>query len=85
MLINKFRIYKKIDVSRKELRLIVIAKKEKLEFVFSGIDVFSGDYWNSIFIGNELYDINFYKYPKNKLTLYKVENSIVDYSNFHSI
>lgn len=85
MLINKFKIYKKINISRKELRIIAIAKNEKLEFVFSGIDVFSGDYWNSIFIGNELYDINFYKYPTNKLTLYKIKNNSIDYSKFHSI
>jgi hypothetical protein len=81
MLIQNYKVTKSIFVKKQELRIVVFSSKEKVEYIFTGEDVFSGDYWNSIFIGNELFDLNLYKYPNYKLSLYPVNNNSVDFEN----
>ncbi len=81
MLINGYKISKNILVRKKEIKIVLQSKTEKVEYTLSGNDVFSGDYWNSLFIGNQLYDVNFYKYPNFKLTLYPIINNEIDFKN----
>lgn len=81
MLINNYKVTKSISIRNKEFRIFVSSVSEKNEYVFSGDDVFTGDYWNSIFIGNELFDLNFFKYPNYKLSLYRVENNEAKFEN----
>lgn len=85
MLIQKYKVSKVISIKNKEVKIIVSSPNEKIEYIYSGEDVFSGDYWNSLVIGNELFDFNFYKYPNYKLTLYPLKNNQVDFTNFISI
>lgn len=81
MLIQKYKITKSISIRKKEFKIIVSSLNEKIEYNYSGDDVFSGDYWNSLFIGNELFDLNFYKYPNYRLSLYPVKNNETDFKN----
>ncbi len=81
MLINNYKVTKSIFIKKQELRIVVFSSKEKIEYIFTGEEVFSGDYWNSIFIGNELFDLNLCKYPNHRLSLYRVNNNIADFEN----
>lgn len=85
MLITKFSIVKKIYFRSKTLILTLKSKNQVISYIFKGEEVFEGDYWNCIYFNNQLYDINFFKYPNHKLTLYKVIDGFTDYSNFINV
>lgn len=85
MLIGSVRIQKKFSVRNKTLEIILISKNETISYIFNGDEVFTGDYWNCIFFNNQLYDINFFKYPNHKLTIYKVIDGVADFSKSVSI
>jgi len=85
MLIGNFKIQKKFSVRKKTLEITFKSKNETISYFFNGKDVFTGDYWNSVYFNNQLYDINFFKYPNYKITLYKVINGETDYLNFINV
>lgn len=85
MLIEGFRIQKKFSERNKTLEITIKSKNEAISYFFFGDDVFTGDYWNSLYFNNQLYDINFFKYPNYKISLYKVINGEIDYSNFINV
>lgn len=91
MLIGNFKVQKKFSVRKKTLEISFKSMNETIFYLFSGEDVFTGDYWNSVYFNCQLYDVNFsnssdYKrYSDYKLSIYKVSDGIADYSNFTSI
>jgi hypothetical protein len=85
MKINNCIISKEFSVAKKELKIIVVNANSKMEYNYEGEDVFDGDYWNTIKIGSLLFDVNFYKYPNFKLSIYPVVNNKVDYSISYQI
>jgi hypothetical protein len=85
MLTGNFRIQKKFSVRNKTLEVTFKSKYETISYLFNGDEVFTGDYWSTVFFNNQLYDINFFKYPLYKLTIYKVIDGMADYSNFVNV
>ncbi len=85
MLINNYEVTKSISIRNKEFRVFVSAIGEKYEYIFTGKDIFNGDYWDSIMIGDEIFDINFFKYPNYKLSLYRVRNNVAEFEKIYSI
>lgn len=85
MLINGYKVSKRILTAKKTLTIRLSSKTETIEYVYSGDGVFLGDYWNSIFIGRDLFDLNLYSYEKFKLVLYRVENNVPDFLNSYPL
>lgn len=91
MLIGNFRIHKKFSVRKKTLEISFKSKNETIYYLFSGEDVFTGDYWNSVYFNCQLYDVNFSNpyedkpYYDYKLSIYKVTDGVADYSNFINV
>lgn len=85
MLIENYKVTKSISVRKKEFKILISTISEKIEYRYSGKDVFSGDYWNSLFIGNELFDLNLYKSDKFKIVLYKIENDTLNTSSYYCL
>jgi hypothetical protein len=85
MLTGNFTIQKKFSVRNKTLEVTLKSKYETISYLFNGDEVFTGDYWNTVYFNNQLYDINFFKYPRYKLAFYKVIDGVADYSNFVSV
>ncbi|MGL6063777.1 MAG: hypothetical protein ACRC0V_01615 [Fusobacteriaceae bacterium] len=56
MQINGYEVTKK--VLKNKVKIFIKSKTEKIEFAFSGKDVNSDDYWYSLSIGQQLFDIN---------------------------
>ena len=85
MLIHNYKISKRKSLKEKWFEIILKKGNLKIVYNFSGEDVFSGDYWDSIFIDGILYDINFFKYPNYRLSIYQVENNNTKFEKFISI
>lgn len=82
MLIQGFKIKKRKSIKDKCLEIILKKENVQITWKFSGQDVFSGDYWDSIFIEGVLYDINFFKYPNYKLSIYEVRDNETFFEKF---
>ena len=82
MLIENYKISKRKSLKEKWFEIILKKDNVKIVYNFSGKDIFSGDYWDSIFIDGKLYDINFFKYPNYRLSIYQVENNETKYDQF---
>lgn len=74
MLNKQYKIQASYCLEKKRLLIEVYDKIgfEMNRYEFIAEDVICTDYWNSIFIGRKVYDINFFKYPNWRLCLYEV-------------
>ena len=79
--INGYMITAKKSSKKNSLKIFVKNDDVKFTYKFSGEDVFSGDYWNCIYLDGLIFDINFFdinayeKYPAYALSIYELENN----------
>ena len=79
--INGYLITAKKSSKKNLLKIFVKNDDDKFTYKFSGEDVFSGDYWNCIYLDGLIFDINFFdinayeKKPAYALSIYELENN----------
>ena len=75
-----YKIKKDMSLKENTLKIIIADKMHLLMYHFTGLEVFSGDYWNSIYVGDAVYDINLYFDQDYRLTMYPVIDNFADFS-----
>jgi hypothetical protein len=81
--IHGYELTKEISIHQNALKISISGEEKLLIYTFSGDEVFCGDYWNSVYIDELIFDLNLYFDEEVfRLTLYPVIDNFADYSTY---